>query len=150
MEEAPPAERRTSDFITTAQLELMTERFGRSLDNAVTTITGKVELLQVSLEKKLEAIEASTDYRDRALASRIDAADIRMNNIEKELTKATSDLHNDTLERLGNLEKKITKNEGKIEELGGRASKNWRVALGSFILPTAVGITVYVIEKLAG
>lgn len=113
------ARRRESDYVTTTQLELMTEKFARSIDNAVLSITGKVDLLGIQLEKKLDGLEQSTDFRDRALAARIDALDLRMNG-----------------------------QENKLEEVSTRGSRNFRLAITSLVAPITVGVAVYVIEKV--
>lgn len=117
----PTVSRREGDFVTPAQLELLFERFGRTMDSAVSTLTSKIDLMQVDITAQLKSIEQNMNFQDRTLSSRIDANTLRLDTQDK-----------------------------KMEELSTRGSRNFRLALTSLILPITVALTIYIVEKVLG
>lgn len=111
--------RRSGDHVSAIQLELTMERWGRSLDKAVASITSELAAMGNHLEKKLDAIDQSTQFMDRQLATRIDGNVGRLDRLEKEL-----------------------------EEVSSRGSRNFKLALTGVIFPTITGAIVFVLDKV--
>lgn len=117
----PEVLRRSGDHVSAIQLELTMERWGRSLDKAVADISSNLTAMGNTLEKKLDAIDQSTQFMDRQLATRIDGNSGRIDRLEKEL-----------------------------EEVSTRGSRNFKLALTGVIFPTTVGVTLFVLDKVLG
>lgn len=124
----PP--RVSADVVSPAQLDLVMERIGRMMDQAVNSITTKVELMKVDLKAELAKIDQQTSFTDRTLASRIDAMELRLSADEK----ATKD--------------SLLSINREIDEINSRGSKNFRLALSGVIFPTIVGVSVFVLDKI--
>lgn len=78
--------RRSGDFVTATQMDLIVERLGRALDKAVSDINQSVHEMGNKLERKIEQL----DFVDRTLASRLDGIDLRVIATEHEIKEVSS------------------------------------------------------------